>query len=401
MKGEENMSKRRPNLVQAGRGLSRRDFLRLSAAGVVTGIAGSFTAGCVVQVPAQPAAPQEAEGEAPAPAEEEKILNVLAFSGYEEPGMLEPFEEETGIKVNLKIHDGIDDEMVALIQTSPPGTWDVMTPTSAFVPNLAKEGDLLELDPADYPLDDYLSPIDEWPPCYMDGKMYGLLNRFGYYGITYNSDQFTADDFESYDMLLDPKLTGKIALFDWFLPNMGVISKWLGFDPPYQLNDEQFAQVKEKLFELRPQVGLIGGTAQTTQALASGEFWVAIAGEFVQAGLFVDGHPYLATVPKEGGVTWDQAVIILENTPRPNNAIKFLQYVAGPEFQAKLAVARTYYSMVPNRKAATLLTEEQRELLNLDDLETFEQRYMANLSPRERPENIDDWSTAWEEFKAI
>lgn len=380
--------------------LNRREFLRLSAAGLLTGVAGGWLAGCGAQPTPEPAAPAASSTEEPG-AEEEKILNILAFSGYEEPGMLTAFEEATGIKVNLKIHDGIDDEMVALIQTSPPGTWDIMTPTSAFVPELAKAGQLLELNPADYPLGDYVAPINQWPPCYVDGKMYGLINRFGYYGITYNSEEFTAADFESYDFLMDPQLTGKIALFDWFLPNMGVIAKWLGFNPPYQLTDEQFTQVKEKLFALHPQVGLIGSTAQTTQALASGEFSVAIAGEFIQAGLLVDGHPFLATVPKEGGVTWDQAVIILGNTPRPNNAIKFLQYVAGPEFQAKLAVARTYYSMVPNRKAAELLTKEQRDLLNLSDLANFEQSYMANLSPRERPANVDDWSAVWEEFKAL
>ena len=42
-------------------------------------------------------------------------VNVLAFGGYEEPGMLTEFEESTGIKVNLKIHDGSDEEMLSLI----------------------------------------------------------------------------------------------------------------------------------------------------------------------------------------------------------------------------------------------------------------------------------------------
>lgn len=395
------------NSNKSNNGLTRRDFLKFSAAGLMVGASGSLLAACGAQPTAAPAAPAPTEAAAAtaapvqAAAEEEKILNVLAFSGYEEPGMLESFEKDTGIKVNLKIHDGSDDEMIALIQTSPAGTWDIMTPTSAYIPNLAKQKQVLELNPADYPMGDYLKPMDSWPTCFVDGKMYGLLNRFGYYGLTYNSEKLTAADVQSYDILMDPKVKGKVALFDWFLPNMGAISKWLGFNPPYQLSADQLAQVKEKLFALRPQVGLIGSTAQTTQSLASGEFWLAIAGEFIQAGLFVEGHPYLAAVPKEGGVTWDQAVIILANTPRPNNSIKFLQYVAGPEFQAKLAVARTYYSMVPNGKAAELLTADQRKLLNLDDTANFAKNFLTNLSPRERPDNIDEWSKIWEEFKKL
>lgn len=378
------------------REISRREFLKWAGTGAAAGI----LAGCAPQATAT-SAPAAAPTAAAAAAEEEKILNVLAFSGYEEPGMLESFEKATGIKVNLKIHDGTDDEMIALIQTSPAGTWDIMTPTSAYVPNLAKEKQVMALNPADLPVADYLKPFDKWPTCFYEDKMYGLLNRFGYYGLTYNSEQLTAADVQSLDILMDPKLKGKVALFDWFLPNMGVVSKWLGFNPPYRLSADQLGQVKEKLAQLRPQVGLIGSTAQTTQALASGEFSVAIAGEFVQAGLFMDGHPYLAAVPKEGGVTWDQAVIVLANTLRPQNSLKFLNYVGGPEFQSKLAVARAYYSMVPNRKAAELLTEEQRKLLNMADLENLEKNFLANLSPRERPDNIDEWAKIWDEFKAM
>jgi spermidine/putrescine transport system substrate-binding protein len=394
-------SNNRFTLSKVNRRVSRRDFIKWTSAGAVAGMVASCAPKPTATPEAAAPAVEAAATAVEAVVEEEKFVNVLAFSGYEEPGMLTSFEEATGIKVNLKVHDGSDDEMIALIQTSPPGTWDIMTPTSAYIPNLAKEGLVAELNQADLPMGDYLKPMDQWPTCFYEGKMYGLLNRFGYYGLTYNSEQLTLDDVGSLDILMDPKLTGKVALFDWFLPNMGVVSKWLGFDPPYDLTADQLQQVKEKLFELRPQVGVIGSTAQTTQALASGDYWVAIAGEFVQAGLFMDGHPYLAAVPKEGGVTWDQAVIMLENSPRPGNALKFMQYVAGPEFQAKLAVARTYYSMVPNRKAAEHLTDEQRELLNLADLANFEKNFLTNLSPRQRPDNIDEWSTIWEEFKAM
>ena len=81
-------------------------------------------------------------------------VNVLAFGGYEEPGMLDAFEKSSGIKVNLKIHDGSDEEMVALIKSSAPGTFDLITPTSAYIPQAAKDGLLMELNPSDFPLED-------------------------------------------------------------------------------------------------------------------------------------------------------------------------------------------------------------------------------------------------------
>ena len=77
--------------------------------------------------------------------------------------MLTEFEEKTGIKVNLKIHDGSDEEMIALMQTSSPGTFDVITPTSAYIPKAIEDGIIAELNPADFPLDDYFDIIAKWP----------------------------------------------------------------------------------------------------------------------------------------------------------------------------------------------------------------------------------------------
>ena len=329
----------------------------------------------------------------------ENVVNVLAFGGYEEPGMLDDFEKSTGIKVNLKIHDGSDEEMVALIKSSPPGTFDLITPTSAYIPKAAADGLLLELNPADYPLDDYFSLIANWPPVHIDGKLYAIVNRFGYYGITYNTTKFSEQDVSSYAFLFDPKVTGRVALFDWFLPNMGCMSKYLGNPAPYDLDAAAFGKLADTLKLLRPQVGLVGNSSQVTQALAGGTYDLAIAGEFIQAGMFDEGLPFKAVVPKEGGVTWDQAVCIAANTPRKDNAIQFLRYVSGPDFQAKLAVAKTYYSMVPNKKAAAMLPADKRELLNLADLDRFDEVFMKNLSPRKDPDNRADWLAAWEAFK--
>ena len=86
--------KKRINLTKSNGEVTRRDFLRFSAAGLMVGMAGNLLSACGTQPAATPASTQEAASAptaAPAAAEEEKILNVLAFSGYEEPGMLDAF----------------------------------------------------------------------------------------------------------------------------------------------------------------------------------------------------------------------------------------------------------------------------------------------------------------------
>lgn len=333
------------------------------------------------------------------PALAAETVNVLAFGGYEEAGMLDAFTQSTGIAVNLKIHDGSDEEMIALMQSSEPGTFDVITPTSAYIPQAVEDGILAELNPSDFPLDDYFKLIAEWPPVWKDGKLYAIVNRFGYYGITYNHNKFSEADVSSYDILFDPAVKGRVALFDWFLPNMGCMSKYNGNPLPYDLDDAAFGALTDTLTKLRPQVGLVGNTSQVIQAMAGGSYDLAIAGEWVQAGMFDDGLPFKALVPEQGGVTWDQAVCVSATTPNRENAVKFVQYVTGPEFQSKLAVAKTYYSMVPNKGAALMLPDNKRALLNLADIDKFDEVFMANLSPRKDPANRSDWLNAWEAFK--
>jgi len=367
------------NEFKANAGRSRRDILKGGAA-----LAGSMALGTS-------AVPTFA-------AEEEPVLNAFVLSGYQQSGILEQFEKDTGIKVNLKIGNG-HEEMFAFIKSSQ-GQWDISTVTSAYIQEAARGGHLMALDESDLPLNNYLPPFNQWPLNYHDGKLYALLNRFGYYGLTYNSNQLTRAECESYEVLFDPKLKGKIALFDWHLPIMGVIGRYLGYEDPYAVDAEGLKEIRAKLFELRPQVGLIGNNAQTIQGLASQSYWVTIAGEWVQAGLKDDGLPYEAVLPKEGGVTWDQSAVILNDAPHPNNARKFLQYLAGPHFQSQLAVADVYYSMVPNVEAIEQLSSEHRELLNLQDLDVFRSEFLPNLAPRRFPNDIEAWKEIWAEFKS-
>ena len=89
-----------------------------------------------------------------------------------------------------------------------------------------------------------------------------------------------------------------------------------------------------------------------------------------------------------------------KNAKHPSNAMKFIDYVAGPHFQAKLAVANVYYSMVPNRDAVDKLSMEHRKLLNLEDPAKFQREYLSRLAPRKFPPNVEAWKAIWAEFKA-
>ena len=53
--------------------------------------------------------------------------------------------------------------------------------------------------------------------------------------------------------------------------------------------------------KLRPQTGLVGNTSQVIQAMAGGSFDLAIAGEWVQAGMYDDGLPLRRLFHRKAG----------------------------------------------------------------------------------------------------
>jgi spermidine/putrescine transport system substrate-binding protein len=65
------------------------------------------------------------------------VLNLLVMPGYEEPQIINEFEEKYNCKVNYKIYPS-SDEMMALIKSAKRGTYDVLSPDAPYVEKLVK-----------------------------------------------------------------------------------------------------------------------------------------------------------------------------------------------------------------------------------------------------------------------
>lgn len=334
--------------------------------------------------------------------ETEKIggtLNLLVMAGYEEDQIIKPFEEKYGVKVNAKVYSN-SDQMFALLQNAQEGEWDIVTPDTPWVDKLVKADLIDELDPADYPeIENFYDRWKDFDQVKVDGKLYALVSRWGYYGIVYNSDHITAEEAASTSILFDPKVAGKVVLFDWYLPNMGILSRYLGNDEPYDIDDEQLQQLASTLDELKPNVGIIAATnADTIQALANESAWISFGGEWLQVLLKEEGRPIEVLVPEEGGVSWTESISIVKSSQNKEAAKAFIQYLSTPEVQAKLAWSDAFHSTVPNKKALDYLTPEQAALLHMDD-EAKMDEMLANIATRKVPENEEAWQKIWDNFK--
>ncbi|HEX5500344.1 MAG TPA: extracellular solute-binding protein, partial [Thermomicrobiales bacterium] len=130
----------------------------------------------------------------PTPAKIGGSLNILVQAGYNEPPIVQPFEEMYGVKVNSKVFPS-SDEMFSMLQASKPGDWDVTVPDTPWIAKLQAADMIDPLDPADFPMiQDQYDRWQKFDQLFVDGKQYGIVSRWGLYGIVYNSQYVTEDE---------------------------------------------------------------------------------------------------------------------------------------------------------------------------------------------------------------
>ena len=77
-------------------------------------------------------------------------LNALVWCDHTDPALLEPFEKQFDVKVNVKDYEGTGTAL-ALIEQSRPGDWDVFVVDSVDVPRVVEAGLLAPLPEAEFP----------------------------------------------------------------------------------------------------------------------------------------------------------------------------------------------------------------------------------------------------------
>jgi len=183
---------------------------------------------------------------------------------------------------------------------------------------------------------------------------------------------------------------------------MGVISRSLGYQEPYDISDEQFARLRERLIQLRPQMAAIHPTPpEMLAALGNEQTWIVPAGgEWVAVTLRQQGKPIDWTIPDEGGIMWVETLAIANDAPHPDLARQYIQWMQTPEAQALLTQRQSSTANVPNKRAYELLPQEQKDILKIHN-EAEAVALIRKLSVRELPVKQSErtWQDAWEDFK--
>lgn len=320
-------------------------------------------------------------------------INALVWCDHTDPALLDPFTEATGITVNTK-EFATTGEALAILEQSQPGDWDVLVIDTVDVQRVARLGHLAALTPGDYPWDDIFAELKDESLHYVDGKLYGVPEKFGYNTVAYDASKVDPADMRKASVMWNEKYAGRIAVYDYYVPVMQMVAIGLGIVPP-QITSEHLPAIRDKLLQMKRLAAMVGDVVAVQNALVTGSADIITGGgEFAVAGLQAESPNLDWVLPDEGGIRWMQSLAIFEASERKDAANQFVQYVMSPDGQARLATSACYWAMPANSKAT--LDEAQKKTLRWDEQPNFLPKSYHYMSPE--PDIDAAMLEVWTEF---
>jgi spermidine/putrescine-binding protein len=319
---EMRRAERALEALEAEGGLSRRDVLRRGAmvgAGAVVGP--GLLAAC---------GGDDDDGGGGGSSDE---LNILTWEGYHQEPWIKEFTKKTGIKINAT-NVGSPAEMFSKVKASP-GQYDVIYNTAGWFDQYVNSDLIVPIDESKVPNVKEISDAFPWRDATtVDGTNYAILYNWGDQPLGWNRDEVPGShDISKYltegvpndwNILWDPTFKGLVTVFDDPTSVEPMIPLALGIENPYQLNEQQYKQFEQRLFELRPQLKkLTSGFDDQTNTLVQGE---AIIGyiNIVQVAVEANkkGTPIqLNHVVQQGVPAWsDNATLTKEGGAKKKDA---------------------------------------------------------------------------------
>lgn len=295
----------------------------------------------------------------PAPAE--RTLNVFNWSDYIDPYAVARFTAETGIRVRYDVYDSL--ETLEGRMAAGRSGYDIIVPTSEpSFSRMVRSGALLPLDRSLIPTwggqdPALLAKVETSDP----GNRYGAIYLWGTVGLAVRPDRIRAIlgdvPLDSLDLLMRPEIARRlsacgIAVMDSGIDVIPSVLQWLGRDPN-SAAPEDLRAAEAALLAIRPSVRAITASATILDAVAAGEYCVAMtySGDTIQAQARAEeanrGVQVRYVQPKEGAQLWFDMLAIPADAPDPAAAHAFIAHVLRPEVMAGITNHTRYPNAVP------------------------------------------------------
>ncbi len=312
---------------------------------------------------------------------ESKELNIYTWTYFIPQEVIDDFQKETGIKVNLSYYDN-NDVMVAKLMSGAKG-FDIISPSTDYIDVLIKSNLIEKLDKSK--LDSIFSNLDkeelnleELSKIYDPGLEYSIPYTYSATGIAVNK-KFMTEYPKSFDLFGLSQYKGKMTMLDDGRETLGAVLQYLGYSSD-SVNDAELQAAKAKILEWKKNLAKFDATA-FGKSVATGEFYAAhgyaenVFGELEESEY--DEFDYF--IPK-GAMMYIDSMAIVKNSPNKENAYKFLEFlyrtenfikvyeqfkapsvIKGIQEKSKIKALVSKEQVVKNAKLPGALSDEAKE----------------------------------------
>lgn len=341
--------------------LNRRNFLKGTAATAAVSIAA-------------PAIVRAADRE----------LRILTWEGYAGPEWLDKFKSDTGATVNI-VYAGSADEMFAKMQGSQAADFDLVSFDTSLFPRYVDAKLIQPMDPSKIPNIKNIAPEFADVKAVMRGQdRYGLPFAWGSLPLVYDTAAFPTAP-ESWEVMWDEQYAQQMLWMDDANNSITLAALIVGAANPYQLTDEDFARIKEKLVaQKKLSLSYYAGFDDGVNLFAQNGIKLMFSmGEPQVPALVKKGIAAALTIPKEKAVGW----------------LDCWELSAGAK---DVDLAYAWMNACMDSAVGKILTEKNGygNTTNVDVNKTAGMTYGDKLSWLETAENYEKRVAVWNEIKA-
>ncbi len=318
----------------------------------------------------------------------EKNLIIWTWEGFVTDEILRKFEASTGIKAKISLISSNADSFNRIVAGAEV---DVLAVSHNQILKLL-EKDLLEPLPEEK-LPSFSNLLPQFQHAYWTrwdgssfgkGSLYAMPFVYGVDALAINSEKIDIpDEGLSFGILWDKRYRKKVATQDG-PPVIYKTLMYLGIDPEeFFHNDmpqktERYYLVKQKAQELKENSLKFWDTGQEAMSLLIQEdVWIEVLWDGHIRKIQAEGYPISLVIPQEGTAIWCDAYVILANSTRKDEALKWLNFNLRPEIASEISKSGGFTTC--NAKALELLPAELREQLIYSEEEFSRLRWTENL----------------------
>nr|WP_321513890.1 extracellular solute-binding protein [uncultured Pseudodesulfovibrio sp.] len=264
-----------------------------------------------------------------------ETLKLLTWKGYAPQKVIDAFEKETGIKVEVTFSN--NEEMIAKLRATRGAGFDLAQPSQDRISSVQEKFKLYQ--PLDY------SKIDAalFIPSMLDavkkntlvgGKSHAVPFCWGTSGLIVNNDK--ASEATSFKALIDPKYKGRVS-YRLKRPTLIAMGFALGYDPFSLYGDVEaytamLDKIAETMIEAKPIVKNYWANGDSLlESMRSEEVFVAMAWDAGGWKLHGDNKAIDFRAPSEGALGWIDTFTIPAKAKNVEAAYKWINFIMKPE----------------------------------------------------------------------